>query len=124
MSIKDNSNNHIIGNAYNTYAFEEFSGKDTLIINNTIEIPNSNTAIDIDAIAYNISIINNTLYINGTNLTGSTVDYLGAMTTGMFIARVGNNIITGNNITSTKYGIYSAQENNDIIEYNTIISGV
>ena len=116
------SNNHIIGNAYNTYAFEQFGGKDTIIINNTIEIPNSNTGMAIGAIANNMSIINNNIYINATNVTGKTVDYLGAMTTGVFIGRGGNHTITGNIINSTKYGMYLFSEDNDLIENNTVIT--
>ena len=116
------SNNHIIGNAYNTYAFEQFGGKDTLIINNTLEIPNSNTGMAIGAIANNMSIINNSIYINATNVTGKTVDYLGAMTTGVFLARGGNSTITGNIINSTKYGMYLFSEDNDLIENNTVIT--
>ena len=96
------SNNHIIGYAYNTYAFEQFGGKNTLIINNTIEVPSSDTAMAIGALACNISIINNSISLNGSSVTGSTVDYLGAMTTGIFLGRGMNNTVTGNVINSTK----------------------
>ena len=114
------SNNHITGYAYNTYAFEQFGGKNTLIINNTIEIPSSNTAMAIGALACNISIINNNISLNGSSITGSTVDYLGAMTTGIFLGRGMNNTVTGNVINSTKYGMFLSSENNDVIQDNNV----
>ena len=116
------SNNHIIGYAYNTYAIEEFGGRDTKIINNTIEIPNSNTAMGIGVIGHNITIKDNNVTVNGSSVTGSTVDYLGAMTTGIYIARVGNSTVTGNTINSTKLGMYMMNENNDQILDNRIIT--
>lgn len=113
------SNNHIIGNAYNTYAIEAYGGTDNAYLNNTIEI-NATTAMGIGAIAHNATIANNIITINGTSLTASTVDYLGAMTTGVFLARAGNNTVYDNNINSTKYGMYIAVEDNDLIENNTV----
>ena len=117
------TNNHIIGNAYNTYAIESFGGRDALVANNTIEIPNSNTAMAIGAIALNMTIADNNITINGTNVTGGTVDYLGAMTTGIYLAKGWDgapNTVFGNNINSSKLGIYLGDEDNNIIENNTV----
>lgn len=116
-------NNHIIGNAYNTYAIESFGGRNTLVANNTIEIPNSDTAMGIGAIALNMTIADNNITINGNSTTGRTVDYLGAMTTGIYLAKGWSgapNIVFGNNINSTKLGMYLSNEDNNIIENNTV----
>jgi len=115
------SNNHIIGNAFNTYAIEEFGGKENKFINNTIEV-NAATAMGIGVIGTDLTIANNTLLINGTRTTGLTIDYLGAMTTGIYVARGSNNTVTGNNITSTKLGMYVMFERDDLIENNTILT--
>ena len=113
------TNNNITCTAYNMYGIEEFGGSNTTIENNTF-IATGDTAMAIGVIGVNILINNNTLTANGTSFSGTTVDFLGARTTGVYIGRGTNVTATNNNINSTYTGIYTQAQNIANIKNNNI----
>ena len=113
------TNNNITCTAYNMYGIEEFGGSDNLIENNTFNAT-GDTAMAIGVIGLNIQINNNNLTVNGTSISGSTVDYLGARTTGIYIGRGYNVTVTNNNINSTYTGIYTQAQDTATITDNNI----
>ena len=113
------TNNNITCTAYNMYGIEEFGGSDNLIENNTF-VATGDTAMAIGVIGLNIVINNNNLTVNGTSFSGSTVDYLGARTTGIYIGRGYNTTATNNNINSTYAGIYTEAQDTATITDNNI----
>nr|WP_257791426.1 right-handed parallel beta-helix repeat-containing protein [Methanosphaera sp. BMS] len=90
-----------------------------LLENNTFNAT-GDTAMAIGVIGLNIQINNNNLTVNGTSISGSTVDYLGARTTGVYIGRGYNVTVTNNNINSTYTGIYTQEQNTLNVTTNNI----
>ncbi|MDO5825906.1 MAG: hypothetical protein Q4Q22_05960, partial [Methanosphaera sp.] len=113
------TNNNITCTAYNMYGIEEFGGSNNTIENNSITAT-GDTAMTIGVIGINIKINNNNLIANGTSFSGSTVDYLGARTAGVYVARGYNVTVSDNNINSTYAGIYTQSQN--ILEINNNIT--
>ncbi|MBQ6443666.1 MAG: hypothetical protein IJJ11_03165 [Methanosphaera sp.] len=113
------TNNNITCTAYNMYGIEEFGGSNTTIENNTI-VATGDTAMAVGVTGVNILINNNNLTTNGASFSGTTVDYLGARTTGVYLGRGTNATVTNNNISSTFTGVYALAQNIATIEDNNI----
>jgi len=115
------TNNNITCTAYNMYGIEEFGGSNTTIENNTF-VATGDTAMAIGVIASNVLINNNNVEVNGNSYGGTTVDYLGAKTTGVYVGRGTNITVTNNNINSTFTGIIVQAQNIADIQNNNITS--
>ena len=113
------TNNIITCTAYNMYGIEEFGGSNTTIENNTI-VATGDTAMAIGVTGVNVLINNNNITVDGASFSGTTVDYLGARTTGVYLGRGTNATVTNNNISSTYTGVYALAQNITTIEDNNI----
>lgn len=114
-------NNTILGNGYNIYAIEQFGGENTTIVSNNINITGY-TPTGIGVFGANILVDNNTISVTGEAESASTVDYLGAQTTGIVLGMSEQATITNNTINSTKPGIILRRFNETTIQNNTIIT--
>jgi len=104
-------NNNITSYGNNPYSIEHFGGKNTTIAGNNITAYGYNPA-GIALTGVNVTIENNTIKSYAiTNVTGGTVDYFPAVSTGILLqwsknTTVNNNIIeveNGTGITARKY---------------------
>ena len=115
-------NNTITGFARQFYGFEIFGGSNTLIENNTINSTGS-TAMGIGAIGENVTMNNNIIEVRGKhNHTEDTVDYIVAMTAGIYTFYSSDGIKITNNtmIVEKGKGIVTANCENILIENNLI----
>ncbi|MEE1117309.1 right-handed parallel beta-helix repeat-containing protein, partial [Methanosphaera sp.] len=117
-------NNTITGFARQFYGFEIYGGANTLIENNTINATGSVT-MGIGAIGENVTINNNYIEVRGLhNQTEATVDYIVAMTAGIYNFYSSDGIkITNNTLLVEKgKGIKTSECENILIENNLIIT--
>ena len=115
------SNNTLLGSAYNIYGVEIFGADGSIVENNNVNI-SGNTTLGLGAIGANTSFNNNTISIDGLREAGSTVDYLGAGTTGILILRSSDSTATNNTITSTFNGVTVQISKNSVVENNNLTS--
>ena len=115
------SNNNFIGSAYNIYGVEIFGADANLVENNTVNFTGT-TTLGLGAIGHNNTFQNNNITVSGTQAEGSTVDYLGAGTTGVLLIRSQDSSAINNNIESTFSGVSVRLSNNSNVEYNNITS--
>lgn len=104
-------NNNITSYGNNPYSIEHFGGKNTTIAGNNITAYGYNPA-GIALTGVNVSIENNTIKSYAiTNITGGTVDYFPALSTGVLLqwsknTTLNNNVIeveNGTGVTVNKY---------------------
>ncbi|AWX33064.1 right-handed parallel beta-helix repeat-containing protein [Methanosphaera sp. BMS] len=104
-------NNNITSYGNNPYSIEHFGGKNTTIAGNNITAQGYNPA-GIALTGVNVTIENNTIKSYAlTNITGGTVDYFPAVSTGVLLqwsrnTTLNNNVIeveNGTGVTANKY---------------------
>ncbi len=121
MVKNDIINNTFLGSAYNIYGLEIFGADGSTVENNTVNL-SGNTTMGLGAIGCNTTFNNNTITLDGEREYGSTVDYLGAGTTGVLILRSDDSAAINNKVTSTFYGVSVFLSTNSLVDGNNITS--
>ena len=116
------ANNTIYAFGNNVYCIESYGSNNTLIANN-IMYAYGMTPKAIGFIGSYINVTGNTIVVEGTEVSGTTADYIPALTSGVLLARASTASVTDNEINVTiGPGIILGSFNNSEVNGNIINS--
>lgn len=120
-SHNDLDGNTILGHSTHMYAIETFGGTKSTIRNNNIKV-SGYSALGVATVGSGSTITNNKIEVSGvTNATQGSPDYLRPQTAGVYTYQGHDNVISGNEITSSHgAAIKTENEGNSVISNNML----